>query len=419
VRSEADQSDLQRRASNGDAAAQYALAAIFARSGRRDDAERWLTAAAEAGHADALYTIATRKLRSLAGAAEAVDQLKVAADGGSEAAARLIAALRAMGVGVPRDDCGATAALVDLARSGSLSARREIACLLALSDQDHPAIAGLLEAERPSDPVGAAFALARAAAGRPAGGRRSLDAAAALLARVRYPRAGSLARNGAAPDETPLEPLDWRAVISALTLSPRTAASAAVLSNAPRIRLFRNAVAPEVCEYVIAHAASRLAPSLVYDPRGGGAMRHPERTSATAVLSSIDLDVALVALNRLIAAAADESDAHGEFLSILHYAPGQQYRPHFDCIPQGEDFERNGQRIKTALLFLNDEYEGGETHFLSPDLKVRGRRGDLLVFSNVDAEGRPDLQSRHAGLPVSLGEKWIASKWFRDKNFSF
>jgi hypothetical protein len=183
--------------------------------------------------------------------------------------------------------------------------------------------------------------------------------------------------------------------------------------------IFRDAVPPEICEYVIAHSASRLGPSLVYDPREARMVRDPLRTSATASLSPIDLDLALLALNRFIAKAVDCDEANGEFLSVLSYAPGQQYRPHFDCIPPGPDFEKNGQRIKTALLFLNEDYVGGETQFTEIDLKVRGRCGDLLVFSNLTPEGEVDLAARHAGLPVISGAKWLGSKWFRTKKFQF
>lgn len=75
--------------------------------------------------------------------------------------------------------------------------------------------------------------------------------------------------------------------------------------------------------------------------------------------------------------------------------------------------------MKTALLYLNDAYQGGETEFLPSGLKVKGRPGDILVFSNVLADGRGDPASRHAGLPVASGEKWLASKWFRERNFDF
>ncbi len=148
-------------------------------------------------------------------------------------------------------------------------------------------------------------------------------------------------------------------------------------------------------------------------------MRDPLRTSLTASLGPIDLDLALVALSRAMADAVGEPDEKGEFLSVLQYMPGQQYRPHFDSIPPGPDLDQSGQRTKTAILFLNDDFVGGETHFLLPDIKLRASRGDILVFSSFNAKGELDPASRHAGLPVTAGQKWIVTRWFRSKKYMF
>lgn len=411
---------LSSRAAAGEPSAQYFLAATLSRTGRRDEAERWLQAAAASGHPDALYTIATRRLNSAAGAVETKLLLESAAQGGSVAAKRLLAVLQAIGAERYADEARAVEAVLDLARQGDESARREIACALALADPNNAQIAALLDVA-PKDAVAAAFGLARAAAGRPSRGAAQISSALAVLDGAHYPRAGALRASAqvAARGATQMSEPDWMAVKAAFNLSPATRAPAERLSERPDAVVYRGAVPPEACEYLIAHAASRMRPSLVYNPKGGGYLRDPLRTSKTASLGPIDLDLAIVALARLMAHAAGTPDEQGEFLSVLHYAPGQQYRPHFDNIPPGPDLERSGQRTKTAILFLNDDYVGGETHFLAPDLKLRARRGDLLVFSNLDAQGTLDPASRHAGLPVTLGEKWIVTRWFRAKKYRF
>ena len=73
-----------------------------------------------------------------------------------------------------------------------------------------------------------------------------------------------------------------------------------------------------------------------------------------------------------------------------------------------------GQRTETFLIYLNDDYSGGETHFPELGLSHVGARGDALVFSNVDAAGKPDDATRHAGLPPTSGEKWLFSQWIRE-----
>lgn len=411
-----DERNLQARAEAGEAAAQYRLAAALAGAGRREEAERWLQSAAASGCADAIYTLATRKLNALDTTPTAVLELERAASGGSVAARRLTAVLDAAGYGVPQNEEKALSSVLALARSGEPAAMREIAALLALADPDDPDIGPLIAAAAAHDPVAAAFCLARAA--RTAGDEKSLAASARLLRRVRYPRLAALsarAKLGAESAPTP----NWDGVASRAVLSASPRLVPERLSASPDIVVYRGAIAPEICEYVIASSTPRLGPSLVYDPVADRMMRDPLRTSATASLAPIDLDLALIALNRVISAAAALPQENGEFLSVLRYLPGQLYRPHLDCIPPGADFDRSGQRIKTALLFLNEDFVGGETHFLASDLKFRGKAGDILVFANVDAAGVPDPAARHAGLGVASGEKWLASKWFRSKKFLY
>ncbi len=412
-----DIQSLAARANSGDARAQYALAAALSRGGRRDEADVWLNLSADNGCADALYTMATRLLYKSENADEATSKLQRAKAGGSAAAARLLGVLGAIGVGAPKDECLALSDLLELAKGGDAGAAREIACVLALRDADDPNIDALIAKSGSVDPVAAAFALVRASACRRIDGDASRFSA--LLHRLGYPRAGNVSHAASSITQTPEIPPDWEKVAAALSLSPVMTAPPERIALSPDVVVHRQAVAPEICEYVIAHAASRLGPSLVYDPVEARMMRDPLRTSATASLSPIDLDLALIALNRLIADAAGCADENGEFLSVLSYTPGQQYRPHFDCIPPGPDFDVNGQRAKTALLFLNDDFDGGETHFTEIDLKVRGQRGDILVFSNLTPDGEIDRGARHAGLPVASGVKWIASKWFRTKKFHF
>lgn len=113
-------------------------------------------------------------------------------------------------------------------------------------------------------------------------------------------------------------------------------------------------------------------------------------------------------INRRIAATSGTALAAGEILHVLAYSPGQQYRLHSDAIP-GEA----NQRTHTLLVWLNDAYEGGATVFPALDIAVRGAPGDALLFENLTAAGKPDERTRHAGLPVKSGRKWLATRWIR------
>ncbi len=408
---------LLRHARVGDANAQYELAKTLTRGGRRDEAEHWLQAAAQSGHINALYTIATRNLFASETTVQGVAALNAAADRGSIAARRLLCVCRALGVDGPADEASALSDWIALAREDDPDALSAIACVLALSDVEDPLISDIAAKAAVDEPVAAAFLLARGGAGRSVSG--DLGRYSTLLSQSRYPRTAQLTAGVKGARKDAPQPVDWDRVAERLSLTPASPPRAERLCESPDVVIFRQAVAPEICEYVIAHAAARLGPSLVYDPTRTRMIKDPLRTSMTASLSVADQDLAVIALNRLLADAAGVAEENGEFLSVMRYAPGQEYKPHFDCIPPGPDLDRSGQRSKTALLFLNDDFEGGETHFPAGELKVRGGRGDILVFSNLTASGAPDPASRHAGLPIRSGEKWLASKWLRTKKFLY
>lgn len=184
------------------------------------------------------------------------------------------------------------------------------------------------------------------------------------------------------------------------------------LSETPHVELFEGFMTKAECDYLIKAAAPMLEPSVVVDPNSGRQIPNPGRTSEAAGFSWPLENPAIHAFNRRIAALSSTDVGQGEPLQVLRYRPGQEYKPHFDAIPGFDN-----QRILTVLVYLNQGYKGGETLFATPGLKVKGKPGDAILFRNVTAEGRPDRNARHAGLPVRRGEKLIASKWVRAEIF--
>jgi len=111
---------------------------------------------------------------------------------------------------------------------------------------------------------------------------------------------------------------------------------------------------------------------------------------------------------------------HGEGLQVLHYGPGAEYKPHHDYFAPGEPgtptiLKRGGQRVGTLVIYLNEPERGGATIFPEVPLQVVPRRGNAVFFSYE----RPDPSTRtlHGGAPVLAGEKWIATKWLREREF--
>ena len=110
--------------------------------------------------------------------------------------------------------------------------------------------------------------------------------------------------------------------------------------------------------------------------------------------------------------------SHGEVIQGQRYAPGQQFRGHFDFFNTAADYwptevERGGQRSWTAMGYLNAVEAGGATEFPRVPVSVPPQPGALLVWNNMGLDGKPNPLALHAGLPVERGVKYVVTKWYR------
>jgi prolyl 4-hydroxylase len=173
------------------------------------------------------------------------------------------------------------------------------------------------------------------------------------------------------------------------------------------VTIFRHGFTPAECDFLMTVAEPTYEESKVIGTEGD--IRTLLRTSDGSTMHWLIEDPATHALNRRLAAFTSTNVDQGEPLHILRYRPGQEYRPHVDWLLD------DNPRIMTALVYLNEDYAGGETEFIKTGLKVRGRKGDVLVFRSQGPDGGLDPLSEHAGLPVTSGTKYLASRWIRTR----
>lgn len=215
---------------------------------------------------------------------------------------------------------------------------------------------------------------------------------------------------------------DWERIAAHIDLAAwQTPPPGQVLNADPLVRSIPAFVSPQFCAALIAFASGRLQRARVYDPvrRGDVVDAHRDNTQATFDVHSIEFMQVL--LQARIAAACGSDIRQLEALAVLHYDPGEQIADHYDFVDPDHtpdyaaEVQRNGQRIITFLVYLNDDYEGGETQFPRLGLRHRGRCGDALLFSNTRADLSADKRTLHAGRPTTRGEKWIVSQFIRNR----
>ncbi len=185
----------------------------------------------------------------------------------------------------------------------------------------------------------------------------------------------------------------------------------------PNIRLLRGALGRFACLYLKTIAGPRLQPAMVLDPNTGARLRTHLRTNSFAPIGPESADLAVRIIESRLAELAGSELARAEPISILRYGVGEEYKPHRDYLHDAKELysDRPGQRTRTVFAYLNAVEIGGETEFLHWNQRISPELGSVVIFDNVRADGQPEPDSVHAGLPVLAGEKWLGTLWFRER----
>ena len=232
------------------------------------------------------------------------------------------------------------------------------------------------------------------------------------------------------------------------------------IATSPRAYVWHGFMTEEECDHLIATAEPLMEASGVIDSKTGERTFDKIRTSYGAFLP-IAFDETVENIEKRCADWAMIPVAHQEQLHVLRYTHGQQYMDHHDAfgdeVQKKIEFENGKQRLATILMYLNDVEEGGETVFPHPNARwsgtadvtggneggggddedynigignpgtwsacasrgpaVKPKKGDALLFYDLNLKGEFEDNALHAGCPVITGTKWTATKWIHERPF--
>ena len=195
----------------------------------------------------------------------------------------------------------------------------------------------------------------------------------------------------------------------------------AVLSvmAAPRIVVFGGLLSDEECDALMEAARPRLRRSLTVATKTGGEEINADRTSQGMFFQRGESEL-VRRIDARIAKLVNWPEVNGEGIQVLQYVPGTEYKPHYDYFDPAEPgtptiLQRGGQRVGTVVMYLSEPDNGGGTVFPDVQLTVAPKRGNAVFFSYDRAD--PSTRTLHGGAPVTAGEKWIATKWLREREF--
>jgi prolyl 4-hydroxylase len=185
----------------------------------------------------------------------------------------------------------------------------------------------------------------------------------------------------------------------------------------PRVVVFGSLLSDSECDELIALSRDRLVRSSVANTQTGGDDIHDDRTSHGTYLGR-GSSALCRRIEARIAALLEWPVENGEALQILCYGVGAQYKPHHDYFEPGHPgyqkiLQRGGQRVGSLVMYLNTPRHGGATIFPEAKFEVAAIKGNAVFFSYD--RPHPMTRTLHGGAPIVAGEKWVATKWLRER----
>ncbi|MDT7836894.1 2OG-Fe(II) oxygenase [Aquabacterium sp. OR-4] len=211
---------------------------------------------------------------------------------------------------------------------------------------------------------------------------------------------------------------DLRLSPARLWAHDREVAVLAVMQH-PRVVVFGGLLSDDECDAMVAAAGPRMARSETVVYETGGNEVNAARTSEGMFFGRAE-NALCERIEARIAALLRWPVENGEGLQVLHYRPGAEYKPHHDYFDPAQPgmaavLRRGGQRVATVVMYLNTPEQGGATTFPDVGLEVAPVKGHAVFFSYDRAH--PVTRTLHGGAPVIRGDKWVATKWLREREF--
>jgi len=188
-----------------------------------------------------------------------------------------------------------------------------------------------------------------------------------------------------------------------------------VLHKQPHICYYHDVFGNDECDFVIneSEKSGRYSRSTIYNTELKLSQVADMRTSTSFVDDENKFHSIRTKAYELIKQKLPHITInHVEMAQIQKYDDTQFVSSHVDYFNDGIQIT-NSDKMATLIVYLNDNFEGGETFFNHLGFKIRPEKGSALFF-DYDYSEIVNKKTRHEGLPVYNGTKYIIT--FRLRN---
>jgi len=121
--------------------------------------------------------------------------------------------------------------------------------------------------------------------------------------------------------------------------------------------------------------------------------------------------------NKIISACSkfyNEPTIYLEFSNLVYWGAGMKLEPHADnfWINEPQKPHYSPHRDYSSVLYLNDDFEGGETYFPDYNYCITPKTGKLIIFKS-------GAEHIHGVKEITSGKRYTMATWYtRNKNYS-
>jgi hypothetical protein len=182
------------------------------------------------------------------------------------------------------------------------------------------------------------------------------------------------------------------------------------------IGYFKNAISPEAGDYIVKFCEARYAwkKSVTVGEAKGlvDAASSPRQSSTISISGLQDLkDVDSFIHKAFVTCIAeykknfieDLGISHDEGYGLLKYEKGGYYRVHIDYTSNSA---QQNIRALSGLIYLNDNYKGGEIMFPRQGVKIKPNAGSIVLFPGI-------FTHPHTSLDIEDGIKYCVVTWWK------
>lgn len=184
------------------------------------------------------------------------------------------------------------------------------------------------------------------------------------------------------------------------------------ICSSPKIITFKKLLDTQTCKEIIKEFSPKNVPSYVTD--GYKVSKSKLRSSSSSLIE--EEGEKIYQLRKKTCSLLNWNFKDSERFQFITYKKNEKYAPHFDAFDLNQikkiSKRRKTQRIFTNIIYLNEDFEGGDTHFPKLGISIKAEAGMMLSFENcIDKTNFINPFSIHESIPITKGKKNILISW--------